>query len=218
MNIIKRFERMLKTANMESNQYYNLKRSDNSKWNDFLKQTINATVQLIKLFIDDVFTPILSTEEHKIYTPRFLDEIAEEIDVLENKKDSLFSRNRFKRILIPMLIVLKFFKLKLLIFLPIILGLVSFKKFLGFLAIVIPSVIGLLKLYKPVAQIYPPPIYLPSGVGFPLDHYKGSHGSIHDNGLLQYGSPDYLDQNKHISDNVNYGQKLAYQGYEDYQN
>lgn len=48
-----------------------------------------------------------------------------------------------------MLIVLKLFKLKLLLFLPLILGLASFKKFLGFLAIVVPGLIGFFKLCKP---------------------------------------------------------------------
>jgi hypothetical protein len=126
------------------------------------------------------------------------------------------ARNRFKRILIPMLIVLKLFKLKLLIFLPIILGLVSFKKFLGFLAIAIPSVIGFLKLYKPVAQVYTPPVYLPSGIGFPLGHYKDSYGSLYDHSSSQYGLPDNQEQNQYNSDNIIYGQKLAYQGYKNY--
>jgi hypothetical protein len=47
------------------------------------------------------------------------------------------------------LIILKLFKLKLLLFLPLILGLASFKKLLGFLALVIPGLIGFFKLCKP---------------------------------------------------------------------
>lgn len=54
-----------------------------------------------------------------------------------------------KKLLIPILIMVKLFKLKLLLFLPLILGLASFKKFLGFLAIVIPGLIGFFKLCKP---------------------------------------------------------------------
>lgn len=54
--------------------------------------------------------------------------------------------------MVPLLIVLKLFKLKLLLFLPLILGLASFKKFLGFLALVVPGLIGFFKLCKPDLQ------------------------------------------------------------------
>lgn len=57
-----------------------------------------------------------------------------------------------KKLLIPLLIVLKLFKLKLLLFLPLILGLASFKKFLGFMALVVPGLIGFFKLCKPDLQ------------------------------------------------------------------
>lgn len=42
-----------------------------------------------------------------------------------------------------MLLILKLFKLKLLLFLPLILGLASFKKFLGFMALIVPGTINL---------------------------------------------------------------------------
>lgn len=57
-----------------------------------------------------------------------------------------------KKLLVPLLIVLKLFKLKLLLFLPLILGLASFKKFLGFVALVVPGLIGFFKLCKPDLQ------------------------------------------------------------------
>lgn len=57
-----------------------------------------------------------------------------------------------KKLLVPLLIVLKLFKLKLLLFLPLILGLASFKKFLGFMALVVPGLIGFFKLCKPDLQ------------------------------------------------------------------
>jgi len=59
------------------------------------------------------------------------------------------ARIRFKKLLVPLLIILKLFKLKLLLFLPLILGLASFKKVLGFLALAIPGVIGYLRFCKP---------------------------------------------------------------------
>ncbi|XP_059610901.1 uncharacterized protein LOC132257875 [Phlebotomus argentipes] len=80
------------------------------------------------------------------FSLRFMDEIAGEIDIIEDKKDTIFSRDRLKKIFIPMLLILKLFKLKLLLLLPFLLGLASFKKIIGFLIIIIPAVLGFLKL------------------------------------------------------------------------
>ena len=132
---------------------------------------------------------------------------------------SISARHRLRKLLIPMLIVLKLFKLKLLLFLPLILGLASFKKFLGFLAIVIPGLIGFFKLCKPITQSYTPPVYSPSGIGFPGGHYKESHSHPQDYNSYQ-PQPIYHDQSHdhhHGGDNVNFGQELAYQGYQNYQ-
>jgi Protein of unknown function (DUF1676) len=52
---------------------------------------------------------------------------------------------------IPMLIILKLFKLKLLLFLPFILGITGLKKILGLAALVIPGIIGYFKLCKPTS-------------------------------------------------------------------
>lgn len=81
-----------------------------------------------------------------------------------------------------MLIILKLFKLKLLLFLPLILGLASFKKLLGFLAIIVPGLIGFFKLCKPNlssglghSNYYGTgvPHYSPGGIGFHQQpHYK----------------------------------------------
>lgn len=62
------------------------------------------------------------------------------------------AKKKVKKLLVPLLIVLKLFKLKLLLFLPLILGLASFKKILGFLALVVPGLIGFFKLCKPDLQ------------------------------------------------------------------
>lgn len=62
------------------------------------------------------------------------------------------AKKKVKKLLVPLLIVLKLFKLKLLLFLPLILGLASFKKFLGFMALVVPGLIGFFKLCKPDLQ------------------------------------------------------------------
>lgn len=78
-----------------------------------------------------------------------------------------------------MLIILKLFKLKLLLFLPLILGLASFKKLLGLFALVIPGLIGFFKFCKPNLQStfggnYGSgiPHYSPGGVGYHPGHYK----------------------------------------------
>lgn len=78
---------------------------------------------------------------------------------------------------------MKLFKLKLLLFLPLILGLASFKKLLGFMAIVVPGLIGFFKLCKPELQhgygayghssfyrkpqfTHRPPTYIVEGAGY----------------------------------------------------
>lgn len=102
-----------------------------------------------------------------------------------------------------MLLVLKLFKLKLLLFLPLIFGLASFKKFLGFLAIAIPGLIGFFKLYKPLMQSYYQPVYTKNGIGHP-----------------NYGVNVHPDTDYHEAyyGNVGpYAQDLAYRGYQHYE-
>jgi hypothetical protein len=65
-------------------------RFDNLKWDDFLKETLKKTEKLVKSIVHDGYASLILLKENKISVPRFLDEIADEIDVLENKKDSLF--------------------------------------------------------------------------------------------------------------------------------
>ncbi|KAL1137936.1 hypothetical protein AAG570_009631 [Ranatra chinensis] len=83
------------------------------------------------------------------YQPRFVDEIYSEIDAIEDKNEKPYKRTELKRLLIPLLVVLKLFKLKLLIFLPFIFGLASFKKLLALGAILLPVFLGYFKLCKP---------------------------------------------------------------------
>lgn len=82
---------------------------------------------------------------------------------------------------------------------PLILGLASFKKFLGFLAIVIPGLIGFFKLYRPYPNYYPP-VYTKNGIAQP--HYE-SYSNFDYNGD-HYGNVD------------SYGHDLAYHGYQHY--
>lgn len=108
-----------------------------------------------------------------------------------------------------MLLVLKLFKLKLLLFLPLILGLASFKKFLGFLAIVIPGLIGFFKLYKPFTQTYHPPVYTQSGIAYHPYYKENSY---------PYGEHPHGPEYPAGYHRDTYGQDLAYRGYQrDYQ-
>ncbi|XP_015585610.1 uncharacterized protein LOC107263192 [Cephus cinctus] len=193
-------------------EYSGAPRAEETEWEQLVKFAARKAERFVKTVAFEVSVPKWVAGENEIYAPRFLDEIVDEIDTIENKKDTLFSRNRLKKLLIPMLVVLKLFKLKLLLFLPLILGLASFKKFLAFLAIVIPGLIGFFKLCKPQIQNYQPPIYSQSGLGFP--HYKengntfvGDHGG--------YREEDY-HQGYTQGDRVSFGQDLAYSGYREY--
>lgn len=53
--------------------------------------------------------------------------------------DLFLVKHKLKKMFIPMLIILKLFKLKLLLFLPFILGITGLKKILGLGALVIPG-------------------------------------------------------------------------------
>lgn len=121
-----------------------------------------------------------------------------------------------------MLILLKLFKIKLLLFLPLILGLASFKKLLGFLAIVIPGLIGFFKLCKPDlhssfghSNYYNGPHYSPAGVGYG-PHFKEPIPSF----SHQYGNSHPGDSSGSLTfqDHQHYAQNLAYSGYSDYRN
>lgn len=200
-----------------------------------MKFALRKAEKFVKTVAIELHVPSEETGENQVYAPRFLDEIADEIDTLENKKDTLFceylfhenptvlrsgsfvsfiflptARHQLKKLLIPMLIVLKLFKLKLLLFLPLILGLASFKKFLGFLAIVIPGLIGFFKLYKPLTQNYHPPVYSQSGIAYP--YYKETSNNYYSEQDVHHG-PEYA-AGYHRD---NYGQDLAYRGYREYQ-
>lgn len=149
------------------------------------------------------------------------------------------ARAKLKKMLIPILILVKLFKLKLLLFLPLILGLASFKKFLGFLAIVVPGLIGFFKLCKPDlhhnygnfghSNFYhrPPHQYVSAGAPDTLYVNKYNRETASPD-VIQYlhdsysGSqqPDYYANNfadKPAASSVSFrddAQKLAYNGYQ----
>ncbi|KAG8038541.1 hypothetical protein G9C98_006237 [Cotesia typhae] len=171
---------LVQKVNRQPFEYTSSPRSDDSEWD-----------QLVKFV------------ERK--AEKFLKTVAIEVKIPSSET----ARNRLKKLLIPMLIILKLFKLKLLLFLPLILGLASFKKFLGFLAIVIPGVIAFFKFCKPLMNNYQPPVYSQSGIGFP--HYKDSSSSGYSED--HYHEPSY---HNYQPDANSYGSNLAYSGYKPY--
>lgn len=126
-------------------------RPEDTEWDRLVKFATRKTERFLRSAAVEVHVPDELTEGGR-YSPRFIDEISSELDTLEDKKASVITKKKVKKLLIPLLIVLKLFKLKLLLFLPLILGLASFKKVLGFLALVVPGLIGFFKLCKPDLQ------------------------------------------------------------------
>ncbi|KAL2746233.1 uncharacterized protein V1477_004603 [Vespula maculifrons] len=208
VKVVQMSRQVVADVNRQPYEYSTEPRSDESEWDQLVKFASRKMERFVKTMAIELEVPTSEIGENEVYSPRFIDEIADEIDTLEDKKDSLFSRHRFRKLLIPMLIVLKLFKLKLLLFLPLIFGLVSFKKFLTFLAIVVPGVIGFLKLYKP--QNYQPPFYSQNGIGYP--YYKESSGQPY-----PYVNHNTEYDGSYHGDAVSYGQDLAYRGYREYQ-
>ncbi|EFN64649.1 hypothetical protein EAG_08292 [Camponotus floridanus] len=191
-------DRVVTEVHRQPYEYSNEPRSGETEWDQMVNFLKRKAERFVKTMSFELTIPDTEIGRNGSYEPRFLDEIADEIDTLENKKDTLFSRHQFRKLLIPVLLVLKLFKLKILLFLPLILGLASFKKFLGFLAIIIPGLIGFFKLYKPY-QSYYPPVYTKNGIAHP-------HYGIH---------PD-IDYHDHYGNTESYGQDLAYRGYQHY--
>ncbi|XP_018333769.1 uncharacterized protein LOC108742907 [Agrilus planipennis] len=207
-------ESQLRSVAREPYEFSEAPRSDEPEWDQLVKFVLRKVERFMKSSAIEVKFNDEVTERGR-YSPRFIDEIADEIDVIEDKKDSYFKRKQLKKLFIPMLIILKLFKLKLLLFLPLILGLASFKKLLGFLAIVIPGLIGFFKLCKPhlqssFSQSGFAPHYSSGGIGF-QPHYRDPQPTFltdehsyynHDKGLAFKEDP----------------QELAYSGYSHYRN
>ncbi|XP_020286810.1 uncharacterized protein LOC109856205 [Pseudomyrmex gracilis] len=191
-------DRVVNKVDHQPYEYSNEPRSEETEWDQLLNFIKRKIERFVKTMSFELTIPDTETGSDGSYKARFLDEIADEVNILEDKKDTLFSRYQLRRLIIPMLLILKLFKLKLLLFLPLILGLASFKKFLGFLAIVIPGIIGFFKFYKPY-QTYHAPVYTKNGIGYP-----------------QYGIHPDIDYAGHYGSAGTYGQDLAYRGYQHY--
>lgn len=66
-------------------------RAEESEWEHFVKFLLRKVEKFVKSTALEVKIPEEITEEGR-YSPRFVDEIASEIDILEDKKASLFCK------------------------------------------------------------------------------------------------------------------------------
>ncbi|XP_034254958.1 uncharacterized protein LOC117653411 isoform X2 [Thrips palmi] len=224
----------LRSLAQEPYEYSTEARADEPEWDQFVKFLLRRVERFLKSTAIEVKLPQEVTGDGK-YAPRFIEDIATEVDYIEDKTDTKFSRFRLKKLLIPMLVILKLFKLKLLLFLPLILGLASFKKVLGLFALVVPGLIGFFKFcgksdlaggygsyghssfYKqPPPHRYPPhhsaPLY-PSGGPYhqyaagsaPYTEYRDNEQPAAPSSSVAFRDPE--DSPAH---------DLAYQGYQNY--
>lgn len=67
-------------------------RSDETEWDQLVKFATRKAEKFIKTVAFEVEIPEEITGGNDVYAPRFLDEIADEIDTIENKKDTLFCK------------------------------------------------------------------------------------------------------------------------------
>ncbi|XP_055639727.1 uncharacterized protein LOC129777469 isoform X2 [Toxorhynchites rutilus septentrionalis] len=227
-------EPQVRSLQYEGFEYSEEPRQLDSEWDQLYKFALRQLERFVKSAALEFQIPDEITEGGR-YSARFIDEISDEIDVIEDKKAPLFKRHRLKKIFIPLLIILKIFKLKLLLFLPLILGLVSFKKLLGFAAIIIPGIIGYLKVFRPNQsccnnEIFSSgyqPQYSPQGVGSvgvgynPFKPFQHQYSRPEPNFAAPYGNyyrdtVDLKNSGGGGGGGVKFGDDQAYQGYSEY--
>ncbi|KAH8359155.1 hypothetical protein KR093_004702 [Drosophila rubida] len=177
-------------------EYSEEPRSEDDDWSLLVKYALRRAERFVKSTALEVEWPEELTEAGR-YEARFIgNDIDDELDVIENKRAGHFSRKKLKKMIIPLLLVLKIFKLKLLLFLPFILGIAGLKKILGLAAIILPGLFAYFKLCRPPGGVGGAfggglsglfgnkntfPEYTPQGVGAATyyhhhEHYEGGHG------------------------------------------
>ncbi|XP_066146169.1 uncharacterized protein Osi2 [Euwallacea fornicatus] len=207
-------EQHLRSRGQESYEYSSSPRAEDSEWDALVKFGMRKIEKFLKATAIEVDFDEDVTERGK-YAPRFIDEISDEIDVIEDKKDSIFKRKQLKKLFIPMLLILKLFKLKLLLFLPLILGLASFKKLLSFLALLVPGLIAYFKFCKPNFQTsfgpshFAGPHYSSAGVAYP-QHFREQPSFVQPQ---TYQEEYHGHENGFSFRDENAAQNLAYNGW-----
>ncbi|XP_012160424.1 glucose-repressible alcohol dehydrogenase transcriptional effector isoform X1 [Ceratitis capitata] len=186
-------------------EYSQEPRNEDSDWDQLVKYALRRAERFVKSTALEVDVPEELTEAGR-YEARFIgNDIDSELDVIEDKHAPVFSKSRskssrkkLKKMIIPLLLVLKIFKLKLLLFLPFILGIVGLKKILGLAAIILPGLFAYFKLCRP-----------PGGPGFGGGAFSGLFGSK--NTIPEYspqgvGSATYYHHHEHYDGGAGHGQ------------
>ncbi|XP_073820265.1 DUF1676 domain-containing protein Osi2 isoform X2 [Musca autumnalis] len=215
-------------------EYSEEPRNEDSDWDQMVKYALRRAERFIKSTALEVEVPEELTEAGR-YEARFIgNDIDSELDIIEEKHASTLKRKKLKKLIIPLLLVLKIFKLKLLLFLPFILGIVGLKKILSLAAIILPGVFAYFKFCRPPGAHQGGGLfsglfagkesftqYSPQGVGPATyyhhhDHYE--HGGYRPEPQFSKPYGDYYSKNYQESGSANtvsFGnaQDAAYSGY-----
>ncbi|XP_013105774.1 uncharacterized protein LOC106085876 isoform X2 [Stomoxys calcitrans] len=147
--VVRMPENQQRSLLQEPFEYSEEPRNEDNDWDQMAKYALRRAERFIKSTALEVEVPEEFTEAGR-YQARFIgNDIDSELDIIEDKHASGLKRKKLKKLIIPLLLVLKIFKLKLLLFLPFILGLVGLKKILSLAAIILPGVFAYFKLCRP---------------------------------------------------------------------
>ncbi|XP_065361948.1 uncharacterized protein Osi2 [Calliphora vicina] len=204
--VVRMPENQQRSLLQEPFEYSEEPRNEDSDWDQLVKYALRRAERFIKSTALEVELPEEITEAGR-YQARFIgNDIDSELDIIEDKHAPIIKRKKLKKMIIPLLLVLKIFKLKLLLFLPFILGIAGLKKILGLAAIILPGLFAYFKLCRPqggpggynaggglFSGLFGSkntfPEYSPQGVGSATyyhhhDHFDGGAGNS------QYYRPD----------------------------
>lgn len=89
--VVRMPDNQLRAIEREPFEFSQMPRADEPEWDQLVKFVMRKVEKFMKstaleISVDNEVT------EHGRYTPRFVDEIADEIDVIEDKRDTLFSK------------------------------------------------------------------------------------------------------------------------------
>ncbi|CAG2054016.1 unnamed protein product [Timema podura] len=89
--VVRMPETQLRQLHQEPYEFSTSSRADEPEWDQFVKFMLRKVEKFLKSTAIEVQFPSEITEQGR-YSPRFIDEIASEIDILEDKKASLFCK------------------------------------------------------------------------------------------------------------------------------
>lgn len=91
-NSVSRIVRRLSRFFWIQDEVYVQHRSDESEWDQMLNFMKRKMERFVKTMTFELSIPTSEIGHNGAYEPRFLDEIADEINTLEDKKDTLFCK------------------------------------------------------------------------------------------------------------------------------